>query len=526
MSWTQGYPTEIDYSTGYYPELSPIMLRFACLNAGVLLPPIEQLNYLELGFGRGVSINIHAAACDARIWGNDFNPNHVAQAKALCSAAGTDAKLLDDSFAELLRRPDLPDFDVIVLHGIWSWVSPENRDAIVEILRRKLKIGGIAYVSYNANPGWAPAAPFRNLVALYAETEAAGANGVAARVDHALDSVRALVDVGASYFRNTPSSISALGSLAQHDKSYVVHEYTSKDWHVMDFREVAQALRPAKLEFLTTARTLDGIASLNLSPDEQKLLTSVQDTAARQVTEDFMANRQFRADIFVKGARRLNNLELEAAFLDQLFALVRPAEGIGFTLRVPRGEAKLDESVHAPLIAALADKDCTPKTLRQLSESPLLKGISLHDLAQAVVLQVGAGNVNPAQSPSTATIAHCAALNRFLCDRARSSLDIPFLASPIVARGVMVGRIQQLFVLAKAHRAETTNQYAEFVWRILESQGQRLTRDGQVLEKPDENISELERQAAKFVAHGEPLLQALGAGEPTLRPEEIEGQRT
>lgn len=526
MSWTQGYPTEIDYSTGYYPELSPIMLRFACLNAGVVLPPIEQLNYLELGFGRGVSLNIHAAACDARVWGNDFNPNHVAQANALRSAAGTDAKLLDDSFAELLHRPDLPEFDAIVLHGIWSWVSPQNRDAIVEILRRKLKVGGIVYVSYNANPGWAPAAPFRNLVALYAETQAAGANGVAARVDRALDSVRALADVGASYFRQTPSSLNALGSIAHYDKNYVVHEYTSKDWHLMDFREVAQALRPAKLEFLTSARTLDSIASLNLSPEQQELLTSLQDSDASQVTQDFMANRQFRADIFVKGARRLNNFELEAALLDQMFALLRPADEIGFTIRAPRGEATLDKRVHGPLIAAMALDNSIPKTLRQLAESPLLEGVSVQELAQAVALQVGAGNASPARLPSAATLKHCAALNRFLCHRARSNMDIPFLVSPIVARGVMVGRIEQLFVLAKASRAETSNQYAEFVWRIFESQGQRLSRDGQVLERPDENISELERQAAKFIATSEPLLRALGIGELDLRQEEIRRQNT
>lgn len=96
-------------------------------------------------------------------------------------------------------------------------------------------------------------------------------------------------------------------------------------------------------------------------------------------------------------------------------------------------------------------------------------------------------------------------------------MDIPFLASPIVARGVMVGRIPQLFMLAKAHRAETPTQHAEFVWSIFESQGQRLTRDGHVLEKPDENISELQRQAAQFIAKSEPQLRALGIGEPCLR---------
>jgi hypothetical protein len=67
----------------------------------------------------------------------------------LAAASGADIRVLDASFEELAQRDDLPMFDVIVLHGIWSWVSEVNRRVIVKIARQRLAIGGILYISYN-----------------------------------------------------------------------------------------------------------------------------------------------------------------------------------------------------------------------------------------------------------------------------------------------------------------------------------------------------------------------------------------
>ncbi|HWY82229.1 MAG TPA: hypothetical protein VNY10_09920 [Roseiarcus sp.] len=61
MTWSAGYPTEIEYTYGYYRELYPTYLRLACLSAGIATAKADPLKYLELGFGQGVSINIHAA---------------------------------------------------------------------------------------------------------------------------------------------------------------------------------------------------------------------------------------------------------------------------------------------------------------------------------------------------------------------------------------------------------------------------------------------------------------------------------
>ena len=54
-----------------------------------------------------------------------------------------------DSFAEFLSRDDLPDFDFITLHGIYSWVSPENRRTIVEFIRRNEEVAlGLSVAQY------------------------------------------------------------------------------------------------------------------------------------------------------------------------------------------------------------------------------------------------------------------------------------------------------------------------------------------------------------------------------------------
>src|SRR2546423_1166691 len=107
-NWSEGYVTEVEYSTNYYRELCPSLLRLACLAAGIAPPRDRDIAYLELGFGLGLTINIHAAAGSGTFFGTDFNPNHAVRAQALAAASGADARLFDDSFAEIAARDDLP----------------------------------------------------------------------------------------------------------------------------------------------------------------------------------------------------------------------------------------------------------------------------------------------------------------------------------------------------------------------------------------------------------------------------------
>jgi len=70
--WTDGYLTDIGYTYGYYLELNPQHARLALLNKGLAVP--EFSTACELGFGQGISVNIHAAGALGQWYATDFNP--------------------------------------------------------------------------------------------------------------------------------------------------------------------------------------------------------------------------------------------------------------------------------------------------------------------------------------------------------------------------------------------------------------------------------------------------------------------
>jgi len=182
--WTAGYVADIGYTFGYYSELNPRLLPLAFLHADVAAPDVATA--CELGFGQGVSTSIHAAASDTQWFGTDFNPAQAGFARALAAASGSGAQLVDEAFADFCNRRDLPQFDFIGLHGIWSWISDENRAVIVDFVRRKLAVGGVLYISYNTQPGLASMVPIRDLLAEHVQVLGAPGNGIARRANDAL----------------------------------------------------------------------------------------------------------------------------------------------------------------------------------------------------------------------------------------------------------------------------------------------------------------------------------------------------
>jgi hypothetical protein len=508
-TWTAGYVTEVEYTHGYYRELSPGILRLACLAAGVVPPKAQDLSYLELGFGQGLSINIHSAAVPGTFWGTDFNPVHAGHARAMAEASGSGARLLDDSFAELAERSDLPDFDMICLHGIWTWISHENRKVIVDIIRRKLKVGGIVYNSYNCFPGWAPAVPLRHLMKLHGQLAGADATGIVARLDGALAFVQKVIDSGALYFRGNPQIQERLKRLKEMNRNYLAHEYFTADWELMTFSEMAEWLEPAKLSFVASGHILDHVDVVNLTPDGRKLLADIHHPILKQTVRDYFVNQQFRRDIFMKGPNRFTPLDHTEALRSQMFMLVgNPAE-IPMKVTGSLGEADLNEKVYRPLLEALARGNHAPKTLAQLHEDPKLKGMSFGTLVQDVLALVGASHVWPVQQPSADTRKHCKALNRYLCERARSSSDVTYLASPVIGGGVAVSSVEQLLLLSSMEGGKSPGEQAGFAWKLLQQQGKRVIKDGKAVETADDNVSELNRLATEFASKRLPILRPL-----------------
>lgn len=78
---------------------------------------------------------------------------------------------------------------IIVLHGVWSWVPEPVRGEILELIRRRLRPGGLVMVSYNAMPGWAHLSPIRRMMRAHA-AEVSGSSLDKARAAYAHVQVR------------------------------------------------------------------------------------------------------------------------------------------------------------------------------------------------------------------------------------------------------------------------------------------------------------------------------------------------
>ncbi len=505
--WTAGYVADIGYTYGYYAELNPLRIQLAFLNAGLACPDVGSA--CELGFGQGISANIHAAASVTQWHGTDFNPSQASFAQELARASGANAQLADDAFADFAQRPDLPDFDFIGIHGIWSWISDANRAVMVDFIKRKLKVGGVLYISYNTQPGWASFAPMRHLMTEHAQALGAPGHGIVSRVDGAINFADQLIKTNPAFARANPTVAGRLETLKGQNRHYLAHEYFNRDWLPMHFATLADWLAPAKVQFACSANFLDHVDAINLSAEQQTLLNAIADARFRQTVRDFMVNQQFRKDYWVKGARKLPLPELAQALRAQRVMLIAHRPDVALTVTGALGEATLHEAVYAPVLDALADHQ--PKTLGQLEQALTDKNISFAQLVQAIMLLLGAGHLSAVQQAAHTLKArlHTEQLNTCLMQKAQYAGDINCLASPVTGGGIPIARFQQLFLQAISQGQQQPEQWAQTVWATLQAQGQRLVKEGKAMDSAEDNLTELTTQAIGFAEKHLPVLKAL-----------------
>ncbi|KJS40060.1 MAG: methyltransferase [Rhodospirillaceae bacterium BRH_c57] len=505
--WTAGYVADIGYTFGYYTELNPLRLKLAFLNAGLVCPEVGTA--CELGFGQGMSVNLHAAASITQWRGTDFNPSQAAFAQELAAVAGSDARLYDEAFADFAARDDLPDFDYIGLHGIWSWISDDNRAVLADFIRRKLKVGGVLYISYNTLPGWAPFAPMRHLMTEHAEVIGAEGHGIVNRVNGALDFADKLLATNPLYARANPQVAGRIAKIKDQNRQYLAHEYFNRDWHPMHFATMADWLAPAKLTFACSAHPMDHIDAVNLTADQQAFLAEIPDAMFRQSVRDFMVNQQFRRDYWVKGPRRLSALDQAEALRAQRVILIVHRPDVSLKVSGALGEADMSEAVYGPILNFLADHK--PRTLGQIEQAVKDQSVSFAQVLQAALVLVGAGHLAAVQDDAVIGKARKTTdkINAHLIRKARGSSDINYLASPVTGGGIMVARVPQLFLLALGQGKKQPTEWVQVVWQTLAGQGQGIIKGGKALETPEENLAELTAQATAFAEKQLPILKAL-----------------
>lgn len=506
--WTSGYVVDVNYTHGFYRELSPAHLTYMCLLQGVQPPGrgIDPLTYCELGCGQGVTANLLAAANPhVQFFATDFNPSHIAGARSLAQAAKLkNIQLADDSFVEFLERKDLPDFDFITLHGIYSWITPDNRRAIVRFIRERLKPGGVVYISYNTMPGWSAVLPLRRLLLEHAASM--GSRPRTTTIAAALEFVNRLSDLKARYFTSQPQLAARLKDLEKKDQNYVAHEYFNSELNPFYFMDVAKELAEAKLTWVGSAAPLEIADELHLSPEQVQLLSEIDDPDFRQTVRDHIVNQQFRRDIFVKGPLRLSKTVAMEESLDLRFVLSCQGSEVPKQIEGSRANVTINAELLEAMISAFGNG---PRSVGDALSDPGLARLSPAELMRGINYLVGHGSCQPClpEHGLAERQVQTGRLNMAIADQARHGGKVNYLASSVTGSGIRADRITQLLWLGLQRNEKDVVQ---FVWKTLVKAGHRLVKDGENLATEDENLAEIRLRYADFESRLAPVWANLG----------------
>jgi len=498
-SWNDGYVVDVPYTWGYYQEMNPARVDFSLLLGG--REPLPEGPCCELGFGQGVTVNVLAAGNPARRWwGNDFNASQARQAIRTAQAAGAGATLTDESFAQFCAREDLPQFAFVALHGVFSWVSADDRARIVDFLRRRLMVGGVVYVSYNVAAGWAAMAPVRQLFSVHAQRAASAGSGSVERMREAMAFVERVLATDPPYLRLNPSVRKRMEGLAGQQAEYLPHEYLNAGWTLFDFASVHGLLSAAKLDYAGPALLTERVDDLHLEPAQKALLGEIRDPVLRESTRELMLSQQFRRDYWVKGEARVPARGQRERLQSQRFLLSVPPSRVPANVQGQRGEMGLEPSVYGPVVAALDAADGALSFADIARRVGAQRALTHTQLTQAIAILVGTGVVHPVPDDARAEAARapCAGLNAYLLEQSTRDARIGVLASPVTGGGVTISHASQLFVLARRQGMATPERMAAFAWDALKGQGLGLTREGKPLASDAENLAELEEQARQY----------------------------
>ena len=315
----------VAYEGHAYEQTHPDRLATQATLFGLRPAPPARCRVLELGCGDGGNLIPMALGLPrSEFVGVDLAPEPVARGSALAAELGAaNVRLLQGDLQAL--PDDLGAFDYVIAHGVYSWIPPGPRDALLAVCAERLTAHGVAFISYNAYPGSYLRDAARDMLRFH--------------VAHEQDPERRMEQAGALMGRVVRAGRTSphARALAEHLESMlarprwvVFHDELAEVNTPVYFHEFVAHARGHGLDFLAESHLADSqlhdlpadvAAELGQLPD---------DVVLREQYIDFIANRLFRQTLLVRADAPVRRT-LETARLQHLSvaAPARTAAGPG-----------------------------------------------------------------------------------------------------------------------------------------------------------------------------------------------------
>jgi hypothetical protein len=273
---------------------------------------------LELGCGDGANtLSLAQALPQASFVAIDLAASAIARGKRLArDAALENVELI---CADLEHLPEgLGGFDYILAHGVYSWIPPRARGALLDCCQQRLNPHGIAYVSYNAYPGSYLRDMTRDMLLYHLRH----VEDPRQRLQGAHDLMRTIVEIEA------PSPYAqALREQAERMLRYsdalLFHDDLAEISTPFYFHEFVEHATRYHLRFLAEAELADS-QMRDVPESAARLIATLGDDAlAREQYMDFFRNRMFRQTLLCHDDAPVRR-ELDDRALER-FAVSSPA---------------------------------------------------------------------------------------------------------------------------------------------------------------------------------------------------------
>jgi len=327
-----GFAAMSSYNVVPYPSMPvrgshPDRLHAVARLCGLDPAPVDACRVLELGSSDGGNlIPLAEILPNSSFLGLDNSSRQIDDGQAIVAELGL-ANIRLECRDLLEPTPDLGAFDYIICHGVYSWVPPPVQERILQICGEHLAPEGIAFVSYNTQPGWHMRGMVREMM-LYHVAEIADPQ-------ERINQSQAFLDFMVRFAPNPEKAYARLlrdemERLRDRPRTYLFHEHLEDCNQPIYFHEFMGRATAAGLQYLGDD-TLPSAWSNQIHADAAQLLAGLgDDVVRREQYLDFLQGCAFRRTLLCRASAKISRVPDADVFRrGYLSAALKPSAPIG-----------------------------------------------------------------------------------------------------------------------------------------------------------------------------------------------------
>ena len=307
---------EIPYFSAAFSDCSPVRIEAVAKFLGLKVANLKDARVLELGSSYGGNILPFAASHkEAKVVGIDISSHQVEEGNMIAKKMNLkNFTLLERDFLHMNEHDikELGEFDYIIAHGVYSWVGPNVKDALLATIKALLSKDGIAYVSYNTYPGWKSLDILRDFM-LFASAN----RGDKESLPHVKEELNFLQDYLKFSLQNQSDvvykdSMKLLltqlnflqGIIAKGSDYYILHDFLEASNEPTYFHKFARHIDKHGLCYVIDASLNDIFASsTGIYRFDAHIEQSYNTRIKKEQLNDFLFNRSFRKSLIAHKER-------------------------------------------------------------------------------------------------------------------------------------------------------------------------------------------------------------------------------